>query len=122
MSFCPSCGVEVREGKAFCYNCGAPMTQSAAPRDDQPSPDLFKETVVVPPPRARDSATPRRDSSAEERPQHVEPRRPAPDMFDRPDAARNTRRKFSYGKFGLGVVLLLLLVVLGLFVLAVLAD
>ena len=107
MSFCPSCGVEVREGKAFCYNCGAPQSQSAARRDEPPSPDLFKATVVVPPPpgapQPRPNAAPLETSG-------------------QPGAGRGARRKFFYGKFGLGVVVLLLLVLLVLFALAVLTD
>lgn len=106
MSFCPSCGVEVREGKAFCYNCGAPMKPSAPRRDDKLSPDLFKATVVVPLPKAR--------------PPQPQPPTGLPEMSGR--AGRGARRKFFYGKFGLGVVVLLLLVILILFALAVLVD
>ena len=115
MSFCPSCGVEVREGKAFCYNCGAPMSQPAAGQGDRPSPDLFEATVAVPPPQ---DARP----SPWQPPQSAAPpqlRRPAPNMPEGAGAAAVGRRKFSYGKFGLGIVALLLLALLGLFALAI---
>lgn len=112
MSFCPSCGVEVREGKAFCYNCGEPMTQSGSGRGDKPAPDLFKATVVGPPPPF---ARPSQPAAA---PPKL--RQPASEMTR--GAGRGARRKFFYGKFGLGVAALLLLVLLGLFVLAVVLD
>ncbi|MCA1616561.1 MAG: zinc-ribbon domain-containing protein [Acidobacteria bacterium] len=118
MSFCPSCGVEVREGKAFCYNCGASMSQPAAGQGERPSPDLFEATVVVPPPQdARPTPLQPPPSAAP-----PELRRPAPGVPEGVGAAGGGRRKFSYGKFGLGVVALLLLVLLGLFALAVLVD
>ncbi len=115
MSFCPSCGVEVREGKAFCYNCGAPMSQSGSGRGDKPSPDLFKATVVVPPPPPYARPSQPAAASPELRP-------PASEMSRDAGAGRGARRKFFYGKFGLGVAALLLLVLLGLFVLAVVLD
>lgn len=116
MSFCPSCGVEAREGKAFCYNCGEPMSQSAAGRGGKPSPELFEATAgAPPPPYARPS----------QRPEEAAPpelRRPDAGMSRGAGAGRKARRKFFYGKFGLGVVALLLLILLGFFALAVLVN
>ena len=115
MSFCPSCGVEARENKAFCYNCGQPMSQSAAGRAGKPSPDLFEAAAGAPPqpytqPSERPDAAP------------LELWRPAAEMSRGAGAGRGARRKFFYGKFGLGVVALLLFVLIVLFALAVLAD
>lgn len=117
MSFCPSCGVEVREGKAFCYNCGASMSQLAAGQGDRPSPALFEATVAVPPPDAQPTPWQPPPSAAP-----PELRWPAPGVPEGVGASGGARRKFSYGKFGLGVVALLLLVLLGLFALAILVD
>ena len=116
MSACPTCGAEVREGKAFCYNCGTPTRPSAAGRANKPSPDLFKSTVVVPPSQRNPPPPPPPQRSSTAPP---EPRRPVPGTFGARGAGRGARRKFFYGKFGLGVVAILLLVILGLFALAV---
>ena len=48
MANCPKCGASVREGKAFCPECGEPLgAQRAAQAGEQPP--EFSETVVVPP-------------------------------------------------------------------------
>jgi hypothetical protein len=46
---CPKCGTAVREGKAFCHNCGSPMDAAKAARET-PLPD-FGATVLEPPRR-----------------------------------------------------------------------
>lgn len=94
------------------------MTPSTAGRGDKPSPDLFKSTVIVPPSQnPRPTPPPQRSTTAP-----PERRRPAPETFAGRGAGRGARRKFFYGKFGLGVVALLLLVLLGLFALALLLN
>src|SRR5215211_1661203 len=44
---CPKCGAAVREEKAFCHNCGAPMDAVMRERET-PMPD-FSATVIEPP-------------------------------------------------------------------------
>ena len=55
---CPNCGAAVREGKAFCFNCGAPM--DAARTELKETAPEFRETVAAPPQAraARTSAPP----------------------------------------------------------------
>jgi hypothetical protein len=140
MSVCPKCGVEVREGKAFCYNCGEPMSQGAASGGKKPSPELFEDTVLDPPPQRpkrqqdaqqQQTPTPPADATSPAPPRRPATEReaaptrqtPAPAAFEQAGTAKGRRRKFFYGKFGVGaVVLLLLLVVLGVLALAVLSG
>jgi hypothetical protein len=51
---CPKCGTAVREGKAFCHNCGSPMDAAKAARET-PLPD-FGATVLEPPRRPAPSS------------------------------------------------------------------
>ncbi|MFN2596829.1 MAG: zinc ribbon domain-containing protein [Pyrinomonadaceae bacterium] len=48
MANCPKCGASVREGKAFCPECGEPLGATRAARAGEQPPE-FRETVVVPP-------------------------------------------------------------------------
>jgi uncharacterized Zn finger protein (UPF0148 family) len=134
MPACPKCGVEVREGKAFCFNCGWPVSRPAAePGEAAPE---YRATLSPPPPERKDHAPPAL-ADADQRPAPARNVRPdvRPDV--RPtDAARDLRpagatrdahavaaapvvprpagRRFFYGKFGVWtVVALLLLIVLG---------
>lgn len=36
MKFCPKCGVQAKEGEAYCANCGAPLSQGNTPAQSQP--------------------------------------------------------------------------------------
>lgn len=45
---CPKCGAAVREEKAFCHNCGAPMDSAMRQREETPMPD-FGATIIEPP-------------------------------------------------------------------------
>ncbi|MFL6229287.1 MAG: zinc-ribbon domain-containing protein [Pyrinomonadaceae bacterium] len=46
MAICPKCGAAVRDGKAFCFNCGAAM--GAAPAKPEETAPEFRDTVLDP--------------------------------------------------------------------------
>lgn len=60
MATCLKCGANVREGKAFCSECGEPVNAPRA-QASEPTPPEFGETILVPPtnapPRATDATT-----------------------------------------------------------------
>ncbi|HLL14653.1 MAG TPA: zinc ribbon domain-containing protein [Pyrinomonadaceae bacterium] len=125
---CPKCGTAVREEKAFCHNCGAPMDAAKAERET-PLPD-FGATILEPPPR-RAPPPPPPQSFVPPAPREVQPtaRPPAPvspppagvalhTLPGTPPAARRT----SARKIGIGFVLLLLFLMFLAFVLAIMVD
>ena len=48
MTTCPKCGAHVKEGKAFCSNCGAQLDAPEPVRVEPTAPE-FKETILAPP-------------------------------------------------------------------------
>ena len=131
---CPKCGTAVREEKAFCYNCGAPMDAAKAERET-PLPD-FGATVLVPPQRpatSPQSAQPAQPAT----PQPLAPpavaeahpagratdlvsSQPARVAFPPPQGAMPAARKKSSWK--LGFILLVLFLMFLVFVIAILTD
>jgi hypothetical protein len=90
---CPKCGAGVREEKAFCHNCGAPMDAAMRQREE-PQPD-FGATMLEPPRVAL----------------------PSSPVAPEPDGRRKSSRKI-----GFGFVILLLFLMFVVFVLAVVLD
>jgi hypothetical protein len=48
--FCDKCGKEVKEGNAFCTECGAPVEKKPAAAEIQPSPPAPAAQPTPPPP------------------------------------------------------------------------
>ncbi|HEY0097707.1 MAG TPA: zinc ribbon domain-containing protein [Pyrinomonadaceae bacterium] len=121
---CPKCGVGVREEKAFCHNCGAPMNDAMRQREE-PQPD-FAATVLEPPRRAAQPFVP--PSITEVQPTAGETatvgaRQPAaPAALPLPPGAQPNGRRKSSRKIGFGFVILLLFLMFLVFVLAVVLD
>jgi hypothetical protein len=121
---CPRCGTAVREEKAFCHNCGAPMDAAKAERET-PLPD-FGATVLVPPrvtapqpPAAPPVAAEVQPTGRATAPVSSPPAgvvRPMP-----PSASPPARRKSPW-KFGIGFFLLLLFLMFLAFALAIVLD
>jgi predicted nucleic acid-binding Zn ribbon protein len=119
---CPKCGTAVREGKAFCHNCGSPMDAAKAARET-PLPD-FGATVLEPPRRPAPSSSTFVPPAVTE----VQPpaRPPAPVSYPpagvalptppgAPPAGRRKSRKIAF-------VLLVLFLMFLAFVLAIVLD
>jgi hypothetical protein len=111
MANCPNCGAGVREGKAFCPECGEPLGAARAAEAGEEQPPEFRETVVVPPSAAAPTATPPPQRSAT--------------ITPKPDSARGAQGAGDVGEprpgfFGRGAWVVVA-VVLALVVLAFLA-
>ena len=121
---CPRCGTAVREEKAFCHNCGAPMDAAKAERET-PLPD-FGATVIVPPrvtapqppsaPPVAAEVQPAVRATAPVSSPPVGAVRPMP-----PSAPPAARRKSPW-KLGIGFFLLLLFLMFLAFALAIVLD
>jgi hypothetical protein len=126
---CSRCGTSVREEKAFCHNCGAPMNTAKAERE-LPLPD-FGATVIVPPrvtpppspppqqplaPPAVTEVQPAGRATAPVSPSHAAVALPTP-----PGALPTAKRKPSW-KIGFRFLLLLLFLMFLAFALAILID
>jgi uncharacterized membrane protein YvbJ len=122
MSICPKCGAAVREGKAFCFNCGAQMNAARdATQEEEETPPEFRETVIDAPPRARAAQTPTPPPYAS--PDKVAPKDSAQAGAAKPELTDAlTRRAFLSRRTWIIIVLLLLLLILGFIVFAVLVD
>lgn len=120
---CPKCGAAVREEKAFCHNCGAPMDAAMRQREE-PLPD-FGATILEPPRRAAQPFVPpaitevqpagRATAPVAHQPaaRAALPLPPAAQPFSKPKRSR---------KIGFGFVLLLLFLMFVVFVLAIVLD
>ena len=130
---CPKCGAGVREEKAFCHNCGAPMDAAMRQREE-PQPD-FGATIIEPP-RARaaqpfvpPAITEVQPAGRETAPVNAAPvnaaQQPATAraaLSTPPDAPPFGKHKSSRKKIGFGFVLLLLFLMFVVFVLALVLD
>jgi uncharacterized Zn finger protein (UPF0148 family) len=118
MVICPKCGAAVREGKAFCFNCGAPMDVARA-ETKEPAPE-FRETVTAPP-QARAARTPATqtraplDAAPPATNARVESSNPAP-------VVAPARHSFISRRAWIVILLLLALLVLCFVVLVVITD
>ena len=127
---CPKCGTAVREGKAFCHNCGSSMNAAKAERE-MPLPD-FGATVREPPRRPVEATTPPPQPFAPPAVADVRPtggvapmpvsHPPAGVAWPTPPGAPPAGRRTSSRKIGFGFVLLLLFLMFLAFVLAVVID
>lgn len=118
---CPNCGAAVKEEKAFCFNCGAPM-KAAKPARETPFAGSGA-TVLEPPPRPATPQPVAPPAIAE-----VQAAGRAPDFVSSQPAqvafpsqgAMPAARKRSPWKFGF--VLLVLFLMFLVFALAILID
>jgi hypothetical protein len=127
---CPKCGTVVREGKAFCHNCGSPMNAAKAERET-PLPD-FGATIPEPPRRPTAATPPPPQSfvppdvadvqTAGRPPVAPVSHPPAGVAWPTPPVAPPAGRRTSSRKIGVGFVLLLLFLMSLAFVLAVVLD
>lgn len=120
MVICRNCGAQVREGKAFCSNCGEAV--NAARSETKEQPPEFRDTVTVPPPSPRATQTP---TNAFEQPRPLVHAETAPSrLFVQAETRQREgssltqphapeRRGFFGRRAWLVALLLLLLVVLG---------
>lgn len=103
-----------------------PQPPTAPPPGDtppRPAPGSVEQRQqAAPPPHMTQSPPARAQQPPTDYAPPAQYLRPAPEAFAGPAAPPAARRKFSYGKFGLGVVLLLLLVIVGIVALAILSD
>gem|GEM_PF-3380458 len=125
---CPKCGTSVREEKAFCHNCGAPMDAAKAERET-PLPD-FGATIIERPP-SRAPAPPPPQPFTPPAVLNVQPanRPPAPVLstpasvaLPTPLSAPPPARRISSRKIGIGFILLLLFLMFLAFVLAIVVE
>jgi hypothetical protein len=121
---CSKCGTAVREEKAFCHNCGAPMDAAKAERET-PLPD-FGATILVPPrvsapqpPSAPPAVTEVQPAGRATAPVPAPPARVA---IPTPPSAPPAARRKSPWKLGIGFLLLLLFLMFLAFVLAIVID
>lgn len=127
---CAKCGAAVREEKAFCHNCGAPMDAAMRQRDE-PQPD-YGATVIEPtrratpppqvfvPPSITEVQTAGRETApVAHQQQHQQPataRVALPLPHDAPPTGKRSR------KIGCGFVIFLLFLMFAVFVLAIMLD
>jgi hypothetical protein len=123
---CPKCGAAVREEKAFCHNCGAPMDAAMRERET-PMPD-FSATLLEPPrrvapqqqqPYAPPAAVTEVQTSGRET-THIQP--PASVALPSPTPAPFVGKRKSSRKIGFAFVILLLFLMFVVFVLALVLD
>jgi hypothetical protein len=120
MAICRHCGAQVRQGKAFCFNCGAPMNATTVTTTVEPPPE-FAETLSTFDP-AQDSAK-SETFPAVEQPQAVRGSETSqPDFASDAAASTSPRRGFLSGRVWIVIALLLFLVVLGVITWTILAD
>jgi hypothetical protein len=121
---CPKCGAGVREEKAFCHNCGAPMDAAMRQREE-PQPDL-NATILEPPRRNAQPFVPPAITEVQTAGRETAPA-PAHQPAARaalplpPEAQPHGRRRSSR-KIGFGFVLLLLFLMFLVFVFALVSD
>jgi uncharacterized membrane protein YvbJ len=116
MTICRHCGAQVRDDKAFCFNCGAPMYANTVATNDEPPPE-FAETLSTFDP-AQPAILP-----VVEQPQAVMGSETSQPQFAS-DATMSTatRRSFLSRRVWIVIALLLLLVVLGVIAWTIFAD
>jgi hypothetical protein len=129
---CPKCGTAVREEKAFCHNCGAPMDAAKAERET-PLPD-FGATIIEPPPRRVTPPPPPppqpqpfappavNEFQPASRPPAPVSSPPASVALPTPLSAPPPARRTSARKIGIGFILILLFLMFLAFVLAIMVD
>jgi hypothetical protein len=116
MATCRHCGAQVRQDKAFCFNCGAPMNATTVATNDEPPPQ-FAETISTFDP-AKPATLP-----AVGQPQAVMGSETSqPDLAGDATANTSSRRGFLSGRVWIVIALLLFLVVLGVITWTILAD
>jgi hypothetical protein len=120
---CPKCGAGVREEKAFCHNCGAPMNAEMRQREE-PQPD-FGATILEPPRRNAPAFVPPaiteiQPTGGETAPVGRQPEARA--ALPSPPVAQPDGKRKSSRKIGFGFVILLLFLMFIVFVLALMLD
>jgi len=132
MMTCPKCGASVGEDKAFCQDCGTPMSPASEARPSPPVTD-FGATIIVPrgPAAGTPAPPPPRPATAEARPiappiaGGASPSLPGSSVAaataGRPSASPptavqqpNQNRLVLYVLLGAGALLLTVLIVIGL--------
>ena len=121
---CPKCGTAVREEKAFCHHCGAPMDAAKAEREI-PLPD-FGATILAPPqgiaPQQPLAPPPLTEAQPAGRPTIPVSSPHAGTGLPTPHGASPPARRKSARKIGIGFILLLLFLMFLAFALAILVD
>jgi uncharacterized membrane protein len=128
---CPKCGAAVREEKAFCHNCGAPMDAAMRQRET-PMPD-FSATIIEPPrggfapqpfvPPAITEVQPAGRETVPVQQQQQQQYPPAGVALPSPmPVAPPFGKRKSSRKIGFAFVILLLFLMFAVFVLALLID
>jgi G:T/U-mismatch repair DNA glycosylase len=123
---CPKCGAAVREEKAFCHNCGAPMDAVMRERET-PMPD-FSKTVIEPPRRVAPQqpyvppAAVTEVQTAGRETTHIQPPGAQSVALPSPMPAPLSGKRKSSRKIGFAFVILLLFLMFVVFVLALMLD
>jgi hypothetical protein len=122
MAICRKCGAQVRDGKAFCSNCGEAVNAAQA-QEQQPE---FLDTVTMPPPAQGATQTP---TTAVGQPRPVVYAESVRRLTDHAGSkqrggtkSEQEPRGFFSNRAWIVMLLVLLLIVLGFIVWAVLAD
>ncbi len=92
-AICASCGVDVREGTQFCYNCGKPvpngLDSTAAPTDPSGNADPGPNVIVDDKNETNDKAEKLAAAATERKRSRVGQRKPKKVIWEEPSAASN---------------------------------
>ncbi|MDT7543374.1 MAG: hypothetical protein QOE33_3278 [Acidobacteriota bacterium] len=120
MTICRHCGAQVRDGKAFCFNCGA-LIDAPAVETTVESPPEFADTLSTFDP-AQDSAQFATTSVAEQPRTVAGSETSQVKLASDATTSASARRGLMSGRVWIVIVLLLLLAVLGVVALIIFAD